>query len=297
MCCFDGNEWVNRSFLRCFWKTGRGADDVTRSGRLFHARAAATDKALSPWLGWSVPQLPPNEAIAVTRPPPPGEGHRQGTVVQVHSDSGTPKPPAETWLVPGFATSEGRAAAASRGQTSWICRSDATQRSRQTEVCLASVCLADMQEGRPVSHYHCPPGKWPVTRWATARRVDWRIDWCCVLSQSSKIAKTVRVMCVFIDRSESRWILIFRTYRTSWTRSEPLHPQWFIRDLMLPTRRRTLQNVHLWAAADWTTSIARRHQYTQTRGSEAVQCRTDERSHKSAFFIGVELRPQPVCLN
>jgi len=33
--------------------------------------------------------------VAVTRPPPPGEGHhghQQGTVVQVHSDIGTPKP-------------------------------------------------------------------------------------------------------------------------------------------------------------------------------------------------------------
>jgi len=28
--------------FRCFRKTGRDADDVTESGRLFHARAAAT---------------------------------------------------------------------------------------------------------------------------------------------------------------------------------------------------------------------------------------------------------------
>jgi len=84
----------------------------------------------------------------------------------------TPKPPAETWFVPGFST---RAAAASRGRISWICRSDVPQRSRQTEV-----CLADMQESRPASHYHSPAVKWPVTRWATARRVDWLIDWCCV---------------------------------------------------------------------------------------------------------------------
>jgi len=35
-----------------------------------------------------VPQLPPNEAVAVTRPLPPGEDHQQGNVVQVHSDSG-----------------------------------------------------------------------------------------------------------------------------------------------------------------------------------------------------------------
>jgi len=34
--------------FRCFRKTGRGADDVTDSGRLFHARAAATEKARSP---------------------------------------------------------------------------------------------------------------------------------------------------------------------------------------------------------------------------------------------------------
>jgi len=29
--------------------------------------------------------------------------------------------------------------------------------------------------------------------------------------------------------------------------------------------------------------MARRHQYTQTRSSEAVQCRTDDRSQKSAY--------------
>jgi len=43
-----------------------------------------------------------------------GEGHQQGTVVQVLSDGGSPKPPAERWVVPGFETIEGRAAAASR---------------------------------------------------------------------------------------------------------------------------------------------------------------------------------------
>jgi len=47
----------------------------------------------SPWLGRSVLQSPPNAAVAVTRPPAPGEGHQQGTVVmQVHSDSGRPTP-------------------------------------------------------------------------------------------------------------------------------------------------------------------------------------------------------------
>jgi len=35
------------------------------------------------------------------------------SILQVHSDSGTPKLPAETWFVPGFATSESRATAAS----------------------------------------------------------------------------------------------------------------------------------------------------------------------------------------
>jgi len=80
----------------------KGADDVTESGRLFHARAAATEKARSPIVeravaaGRSVPQSPPNAAVDVTRPPPPGECHQQGTVVQVHSDSGTSKPPAKT---------------------------------------------------------------------------------------------------------------------------------------------------------------------------------------------------------
>jgi len=62
------------------------ADDVIESGRLFHARAAAIEKARSPVVecavaaGRSVPQSPPNAAVAVTRPPPPGEGHEQGTV-------------------------------------------------------------------------------------------------------------------------------------------------------------------------------------------------------------------------
>jgi len=49
----------------------------------------------APWLWRSVSQSLPNAAVSVTRPPPPGEGHQQGTVVQVHFDSGTPKPPAE----------------------------------------------------------------------------------------------------------------------------------------------------------------------------------------------------------
>jgi len=47
-CCDDGKERVNKTFLRCFRKTGRDADDVTESGRLFHDRAAATEKARSP---------------------------------------------------------------------------------------------------------------------------------------------------------------------------------------------------------------------------------------------------------
>jgi len=86
---------VNRTVLRCFRKTGRDTDDLTESGRLFHARAATTEKARSPIVERSVPQSPPNAAVTVTRPPPPGEGHLQG-IAQVHSDSGTPKPPTET---------------------------------------------------------------------------------------------------------------------------------------------------------------------------------------------------------
>jgi len=62
-----------------------GADDVTECRRLLHARVAATYRRTR---RRSVPQLPPNAVVAVTRPPPPGEGHKQGTVVQVHSDSG-----------------------------------------------------------------------------------------------------------------------------------------------------------------------------------------------------------------
>jgi len=34
-----------------------------------------------------MPQSLPSAAIAVIRPSPPGEGHQQGTVVQVHADS------------------------------------------------------------------------------------------------------------------------------------------------------------------------------------------------------------------
>jgi len=34
-------------------------------------------------------------AVAATQPLPPGED-QQGSVVEVHYDSGTPKPPAET---------------------------------------------------------------------------------------------------------------------------------------------------------------------------------------------------------
>jgi len=40
--------------------------------------------------------VPPNSVVAVTRPPPPGDSHQQGTVGQVHFDSGTPKSPAKT---------------------------------------------------------------------------------------------------------------------------------------------------------------------------------------------------------
>jgi len=50
----------------------------------------------APWLGRSVMQSPLNVAVAMTRPPPPGKGRQQGAEVQVHSDSGTPKPPVET---------------------------------------------------------------------------------------------------------------------------------------------------------------------------------------------------------
>jgi len=140
-CCYGGKERVNNTVLICFRNTGRDVDDATASGRLFHARAPATEKARLPIVERAVAgtisaQSPPNEAVSVTRPPPTGEGHRQGTVVQVNSDSGKPKLSAETWFVLGFATSEGRAAAASRGRISRICRSDAPQRSRHTEVCL-----------------------------------------------------------------------------------------------------------------------------------------------------------------
>jgi len=38
-----------------------------------------------------------------------------------------------------------------------------------------------MPEGRPASHVdHSRAVKWPMTRWATARLVDWQNDWCCV---------------------------------------------------------------------------------------------------------------------
>jgi len=118
-------------------------------GSSTHVQVAVTEKARLPIKESAVAGI--DKAVAVTRPPPPGDGHQQDTVVQIHSDSSTPKPPAETCFVPGFATSEGREAAASRGQISWICISDATQRSRQTEVCLAEKHVA-----QPVSYYHTP---------------------------------------------------------------------------------------------------------------------------------------------
>jgi len=83
-----------------------------------------------------------------------------------------------------------RAAAASRGRISWICRSDAPQRSRQTEA-----CLADLQAGRPASHYHSRAVKWPVTRWTTARRVNWRVDWAFVAEQQSSRKQFVWCVC------------------------------------------------------------------------------------------------------
>jgi len=56
--CYDGKERVNKTVLRCFLKTGRDADDVTESGKLFHARAAATETVRLP--GRSVQLLHPN---------------------------------------------------------------------------------------------------------------------------------------------------------------------------------------------------------------------------------------------
>jgi len=85
--------------FRCFRKTGRGADDVTDSGRLFHARAAATEKARSPIVERAVSGTI-SAAVAAESSRrrdltfATGKGHQLDTVVQVHSDSGTPKPPA-----------------------------------------------------------------------------------------------------------------------------------------------------------------------------------------------------------
>jgi len=58
---------------------------------------AAREKAQSPIVERAVAGMI-SAAVAAerTRPPSPGEGHQQGTVVQVHFDSSMPKPPAET---------------------------------------------------------------------------------------------------------------------------------------------------------------------------------------------------------
>jgi len=68
----------------------------------------------------------------------------------LHSDRGTPLPPADTRFVPGFTTSEVQA---SSGRFSCICGSDKPRRSGQTEF-----CLADIQECRS-----------PATQWVEPR--------------------------------------------------------------------------------------------------------------------------------
>jgi len=93
-----------------------------------------------------------------TGPPPPREAHQQGTVEQVRTD--TPIPPAKTWFVPGFA------AAASRGWISWICGSEAFK---------TNWSMSSWQAGRSAS-----VASTVVQPWNNQRRLDWRIDWCCV---------------------------------------------------------------------------------------------------------------------
>jgi len=78
---------VNKTVLRCFLKIGRDTDDkaVPRpSGSDRESTIANRRCAVAGTISTAVAT---KRSVAVTRPPPPGDGHQLGTVVQVHSDS------------------------------------------------------------------------------------------------------------------------------------------------------------------------------------------------------------------
>jgi len=86
---------------------------------------------------------------------------------------------------------------------------------------LRSLSIGDMRDGRrrrtsnTIVH---AAEKWQATKWEIERRVHRHsltdrllLRICC---RTAKQQETVRVMCMFIDRFESRWITRFRTDRT-----------------------------------------------------------------------------------
>jgi len=117
---------------------------------------------------------------------------------------------------------------------------------------------------------------------------DWTTGWLTdrlmlrICRRTSKQQETVRMMCVFIDRSESRWIDFEQNGLAEQGTSPPsmVHPGSDAADETTHATERP--SLSCWAAAGWTASVARRHQYTQTRGSEAVPCHTDDKSQKYA---------------
>jgi len=132
----------------------------------------------APWLGRSVPLSPQNEAVAVTRPPPPGRSSARYW--------------GESPFLQRYAKTASRKMIRSRIRNQWnSCSSGGMVKflgSVDQTRCSVQDSSFDMQEGRPASHYHGSTVKWPVTWWATTRRVDWRIDWCCVFVAKCKTA-------------------------------------------------------------------------------------------------------------
>jgi len=131
----------------------------------------------------------------------------------------------------------------------------------------------------------------------TGGLTDWLMLRIC--RRTAKQQKTVRVMCLFLYRSKSKWITKFRTDRTGWTRSEPTlnvsFGIWFCR--RYDAHHRTSVFAML-SCSRLDRVIAWHHKYTQervrvmclfiyrskkkTRSSDAVQDRTDDRSQKKS---------------
>jgi len=112
------------------------------------------------------------------------------------------------------------------------------------------------------------------------------IDWCCVFfAEQAKQPETVRVMCMFKSStvlSQDGYTDFEQTGRAEQGPSPPsmVHPGSDAADEMTHTTERP--SLSCWTAVGWTASVDRRHQYTQTHGSEAVQCRTYNRSQHYA---------------